>query len=432
MVLQGNLGSLSAEQVEQLVSMTHVAKTCTKVGSHTHPICVPILVSPHPRHVHSAPSLPAPIHSLWVVSLTMAWNVKTLAAQIIYFLVANHVECLDGEVVTRFFNDHHACLPPLLHGHRALVQQHTAQAHTGQTPHTQAAPGVVSLLTLTLCRPSPNSCLSYPSCDYVGGGPPLSVLHGLAKLLKHLALVMVDTQKKAPLAVRAFLPAYLTLFYDELETVARCAHEAAGHDSPTCTQAPIVSAHRAYLLSLTLPLLQHGGGRVAVVRRRRRCCCRRTPRTRAVTSTCSAPCSWPTSSAAPTIRPTRAAVTHAASSSQVGQTHHAANPRPVTPRASTGAVCGFCAPGEVAKEDEWAREAQGAVVGFFTPQRCVRLVDLLLQHLMGTRPDDVDLWLSSPEELILDEEQVRTSVLHSNCPLEAALDVAVVGGLCGW
>jgi hypothetical protein len=74
----------------------------------------------------------------------------------------------------------------------------------------------------------------------------------------------------------------------------------------------------------------------------------------------------------------------------------------------------LCFPGEAAKEDEWAREAQGAVVGFFTPQRCVRLCDLLLQHLMGTRPDDVDLWLSSPEELILDEEQVRTLQLASD------------------
>jgi hypothetical protein len=137
MIMQGNLGSLSAEQVEQLVSMTHVAKTCTKVGSHTHPFCVPILLH---TCIHRTPSLPAPMHLL----MGIVWNVGTLAAQIIYFLVANHVECLEGEVVTGFFNDHHACLPPLLHGHRALVQQHTAQMHTGQTPHMQVPPGVVS------------------------------------------------------------------------------------------------------------------------------------------------------------------------------------------------------------------------------------------------------------------------------------------------
>lgn len=91
----------------------------------------------------------------------------------------------------------------------------------------------------------------------------------------------------------------------------------------------------------------------------------------------------------------------------------------------------LCFSGEAAKEDEWAREAQGAVVGFFTPQRCVRLCDLLLQHLMGTRPDDVDLWLSSPEELILDEEQVRPSVMYCDWPVEAVLDRPVVGGWCG-
>jgi hypothetical protein len=47
------------------------------------------------------------------------------------------------------------------------------------------------------------------------------VLSGLAKLLKHLALVMVDAQKKSPLGVRKYLSAYLQLFFDELETATR-------------------------------------------------------------------------------------------------------------------------------------------------------------------------------------------------------------------
>jgi hypothetical protein len=130
--------------------------------------------------------------------------------QILYHLMVQGMSVLEAEVVAAFFGDLRDSLRALLAAYKALwahVMANNHDAHAG--------------------RPGPRVFLSGAgevlrrrrgvAWRGVAGRPALVIV--LAKLLKHLGALVVDTQKAFPILFRHFLGDMLQLCYDELDGV---------------------------------------------------------------------------------------------------------------------------------------------------------------------------------------------------------------------
>ncbi len=178
-------------------ALTLVVKTCTKVcidmdprlyiytqSSHDNepPLCIPPSHNQPPRHPTNRP-LPLDPSSLSPCRPT--------TPQILYYLAVQHADALDPSQLCAFLHDIHASLGPLLAAQRSLLQRLLLLP-----PHAQAqAPALA---------------------------PARQMVALVGKLTKHLAKLVVELQKRAPLTLRGgLLPALLQLFWGELEGAAR-------------------------------------------------------------------------------------------------------------------------------------------------------------------------------------------------------------------
>lgn len=103
--------------------------------------------------------------------------------QILYFLAVQHADALDPTDLGAFLHDTHGALGPLLAAQRA--------------------------------------CLLAPQQQQQPQGPHHPMVPLIGKLTKHLSRLVVELQRRSPLALRGgLLPAYLGLFMAELEAAA--------------------------------------------------------------------------------------------------------------------------------------------------------------------------------------------------------------------